>query len=134
MVGWGREKAEGGGMGCCVAEHQEGRSPGTSAAVQSKPTHHRWFSYTVNKNRTVFTGIWDTERAELEGERWEGGRGEGNGVAEMYDHSRYTDHRIQALRQMLVRMRCAQGARNVRTKVPTMASRIRRGTKKVRMR
>lgn len=51
MVGDGREKVEGGGRGRCEALHQDGRSPGRRAAVQSRPTHQRWFSYTVKRKR-----------------------------------------------------------------------------------
>ena len=50
-MGDGREKVDGGGRGTCDALHQEGRSPGRRAAVQSRPTHQRWFSYTVKRKR-----------------------------------------------------------------------------------
>src|SRR5205807_1305327 len=62
VVGTGSAKATGGGRGACEALHHEGRSPGSSAAVQSRPIHQRWFSYTVKANRscavTVVLALW----------------------------------------------------------------------------
>lgn len=48
----------GGGSGCKAGgeEVHEARSCGKSAAVQSRPIHHRWFSRTVNRKRRVDAG------------------------------------------------------------------------------
>ena len=54
MVGSGRTNAAGGETGRRAGEDQAGRSEGMRAAVQSRPTHQRWFSWTVRRKRSVW--------------------------------------------------------------------------------
>jgi len=61
VVGSGRTNAAGGETGRRAGEDQAGRSEGMRAAVQSRPTHQRWFSWIVRRKRSV----WPEEESEV---------------------------------------------------------------------
>jgi len=61
VAGSGRTNAAGGETGRRAGEDQAGRSEGMRAAVQSRPTHQRWFSWTVMRKRSV----WPEEESEV---------------------------------------------------------------------
>ena len=88
VVGAGSANADGGAAGWCAAEHHEGRSFGRSAAVQSSPTHHRWFSYTVKRKRSDVAGGTSgslADREEMAGWACEGRASMGRGAPERRD-------------------------------------------------
>ena len=77
IIGAGSAKVTGGGRGACEALHHEGRSPGSSVAVQLRPIHQRLFSYTVKADRscavTVMLALWAATTAVAVGAGiWEG--------------------------------------------------------------
>lgn len=90
----GSGKAEGGGDGAREELHHDGRSFGSRAAVQSKPIHHRWFSYTVNKKRRGGEGLGassantDAGRILAEASKGEGDAGGGRGTPDTNAYNR----------------------------------------------